>query len=162
MMKANWQKFRQFSWREKYLFFQALFLLPLSVLAVRVFGFRRWQSVLVRLVNHGQKSVESLTEYQLTKARSTARVINAAANHGLYQANCLPRSITLWWLLQRYGIAGEIRIGVRKEEKLLQAHAWVECRGIVINDQPNVGIIFTAFDKRFDLTDERDSWNFSS
>lgn len=159
MMKAKWQKFQQLSWVEKYLFFQALVLLPLNALAVRAFSFRRWQAGLVRLVNCGQKSVGSLTEQQLAKAQSAARVISAAANHGFYQANCLPQSITLWWLLQRQGIASEIHIGVRKEEKLLQAHAWVQCQGVVINDQPDVGTIFTAFNKRFDLTDERNRGN---
>ena len=49
-------------------------------------------------------------------------------------ANCLHRSIVLWWLLRRQGVACHIRFGVRKGGTALRAHAWVEHRDTVLND----------------------------
>jgi hypothetical protein len=62
-------------------------------------------------------------------------------------ATCLPRSLTLWWLLRRRGIESELRLGVRKDGDSIVAHAWVECEGEVVGDkeharfQPIEGLI---------------------
>lgn len=53
----------------------------------------------------------------------------AAARHHLYPMRCLPRALCLRWLLGRHGIAAELRIGVRRGEDRLDAHAWVERDG---------------------------------
>lgn len=51
---------------------------------------------------------------------------------------CLLESITLWRLLKCQGIDSRVRIGVQREAEKLEAHAWVECQGIVINDTADV------------------------
>jgi hypothetical protein len=48
-------------------------------------------------------------------------------------------------LLRRRGIAGDLRIGVRKEAGRFEAHAWVELGGRVLNDNEDVGERFAAF-----------------
>jgi hypothetical protein len=47
---------------------------------------------------------------------------------------CGPRSLTLWWLLRRHGVAGELRIGVRRDGECIAAHAWVVCHGTVVGE----------------------------
>jgi hypothetical protein len=42
---------------------------------------------------------------------------------------CLPRSLVLQRFLVKRGTAAELRIGVRKEEERLLAHAWLEAEG---------------------------------
>jgi hypothetical protein len=52
--------------------------------------------------------------------------VDLAARHHLYPMTCLPRSLVLHLMLARMGIKSELRIGVRKADGRLQAHAWVE------------------------------------
>ncbi len=71
-------------------------------------------------------------------------MVQIAARRGLYRANCLQQSLCLWWILQRQGISTDLRIGVRKGEQL-DAHAWVEYRGTVLNDRPDIAQEFSPF-----------------
>jgi Transglutaminase-like superfamily len=137
-MLRQWQKFHELSPQEKFLLLQALFLLPVNVLGLRVFGFRRWQAALEKLLAKRQPNSAIAT------APDIARVVNLASAQ-MFRAVCLPRSMTLWWMLGRRGIASELRIGVRKEADIFTAHAWLECQGIILNDSAEVGTDFTAF-----------------
>jgi len=67
--------------------------------------------------------------------RRTRGLVALAARRGFYRGNCLSRSATLWWLLRRQGIRTDVRIGVRKEDGDLVAHAWVERDGMILNDR---------------------------
>jgi hypothetical protein len=126
---------------------QALALLPLTALALRIVGFRRWQAALARLAPVGAPPPEGDEVVVLRQARMVARMVEAAARHGPYRASCLPRSLTLWWLLRRRGINADLRIGVRKEAGRFEAHAWVTLGGLVLNDNSDVGERFAAFDR---------------
>jgi hypothetical protein len=55
--------------------------------------------------------------------------------------------LLLRWLLRRYGTASDLRIGVRFEEGVLAAHAWVEKDGIPVNDRPEAVARYAAFDQ---------------
>ena len=66
------------------------------------------------------------------------RLVRAANSHSVRPAACLSRSLTLWWLLRRRGIESQLRLGVRKGEQGLDAHAWVELAGQVVNDAADV------------------------
>jgi hypothetical protein len=134
------------SWAERRLLAQALALLPLTALALWAMGFRRWQALVARLtpvVDAGGRDEAAV----IREGRATARLVEAAARRGPYRASCLPRSLALWWLLRRQGIESDLRIGVRKEAGLFEAHAWVELRGLVLNDSGDVGERFAAFDR---------------
>jgi hypothetical protein len=145
--KNNWQKFRRLSRPEQRVLLQALLLLPFTALALRWLGFKRWQSVLARLAPLPEMPDEDRAESLVRQARGAARMVRAAAWHGPYPAGCLPQSLTLWWLLRRQGIASDLRIGVRKEAGRLEAHAWVEHRGLVLEENNDVCRRFVAFDR---------------
>ena len=80
----------------------------------------------------------------IATALDIARVVNLASAQ-MFRAVCLPRSMTLLWMLGRRGIASELRIGVRKEADIFTAHAWLECQGIVLNDSAEVSTDFAPF-----------------
>lgn len=85
-------------------------------------------------------------EIQLAdQAYALTRLVQGAAAWSLHHPTCLHRSLTLWWLLGRQGIASELRIGVRKEQGRFEAHAWVEYQGMALNDGLDVGSRFAAF-----------------
>ncbi|MBM2813159.1 MAG: hypothetical protein HW416_3918 [Chloroflexi bacterium] len=72
-------------------------------------------------------------------------MVEAAADRLLIGATCLPRAMTLWWLLRRYGVETDLRIGVRKQGPAFQAHAWVEYGAVPLNDATNVTDRFAPF-----------------
>jgi hypothetical protein len=87
------------------------------------------------------------------RARRLAWAVDAVERRVPWRANCLDRSVTLWWLLLRCGIASELRIGVRRRpgtpvgSRTLDFHAWIERDGDVLNDLPDVRQRFATFDR---------------
>jgi hypothetical protein len=124
---------------------QALVLLPLTALALWLVGFRRWHAALARLAPAGAAPAARDEGAEIARARAVARMVEAAARRGPCRATCLPRSLVLWWLLRRRGIDADLRIGVRKDAGRLEAHAWVELRGAVLNDGDDVRARYAAF-----------------
>jgi hypothetical protein len=74
-----------------------------------------------------------------------ARLVNIAARHPFVWAMCLQRSLALREWLSHSGVPTTLRIGVRREGQGIQAHAWVEFKGRVLNDTERVNEIFTPF-----------------
>jgi hypothetical protein len=158
---SRWQKFWRLSSSERRLVMTAALLLPVVGAMLRVLGFARSQSILAALtrgrvgqigqggqVGRGRHGggAGSGTE-ALDDARASARLVRAAAARGLFHATCLPQSLVLWSLLRRKGEDAVVRVGVRKADDRVHAHAWVEYRGVVVNDEPDVHDQFTAFDR---------------
>lgn len=69
------------------------------------------------------------------------------AAKGRYGATCLDRSVALWFVLRQHSLEGTVRIGVARDGDTFDAHAWVEYRGAVLNDTPDVADRFTVFDE---------------
>ncbi len=67
-----------------------------------------------------------------------ARLVAVAARNPKPWALCLQQSLALCLWLARQGIQLELKIGVRQEGAELDAHAWVEYCGEVLNDSPHV------------------------
>lgn len=150
-------KVQRLSWHERRLLAQALVLLPLTFFGVYAVGVKRWQRVLNRLSpfrevsgpnsnvprkpnpggRHSTKhSIAPRNDHAASeRARAIARMVRIAAEHGVYRANCLQQSLVLSCLLRSESIESEIRFGARKEGSQLQAHAWVECFGVAINEE---------------------------
>jgi hypothetical protein len=143
-MMDNLSKFLRLTWSERWLFLQALLLLPLTALLLRLFGLRSCQRLLAALA----PPTSSVTEPQhatLNQARLTARMVRAAAQHDLFRARCLPQALALWWLLRRQRIAGTLRIGTRLIFGQLQAHAWLEYQGVPLNEDERVYQSYAVF-----------------
>jgi hypothetical protein len=79
------------------------------------------------------------------QVRQVAWLVSIAAR--LTPCRCLARSLTLARVLGRRGTVTEVRIGVLTEGGTLQAHAWVEWMGRVLNDHPGNVRRFAPFDE---------------
>jgi hypothetical protein len=114
----------------------AAVLLPATAIALRAGGMRRARAASTALAR-----VLPPIDAQLD-ARRVAVVVGAVADafndHTFVKLACLPRSLALLALLERRGQQAELRLGVRKLPDALDAHAWVELAGEVLNDQPTV------------------------
>jgi hypothetical protein len=109
-------------------------------LALRVFGFQR-------LMKHtpavNASLARDITDDELERAHRYGRWIDVAGRHHLVRAQCLHRSLVLHRWLRSDGLPSELRIGVRKENEVLRAHAWVELSGHVVYESPDVIAAFT-------------------
>ena len=130
---------------ERWLLFQAAVTLLLVTLSLRTLGPRRCYHGLARLSPMTGRGL--LTgEHARHRATRMGWLVGVASGHGLVRANCLTQSLTLWWLLRRQRILTDLCIGVRKHRGRLQAHAWMEHQGRVLNDDPEVCRRFAPFD----------------
>jgi len=152
----------QLPFPEQACFVQALLLLPLTVLALRWMSVQRWQAVLARLAPIPPRGTGSRpepsgvgtacasvppAEARRQGARATARMLAAAARRSVPRPNCLHNSLVLWWLLRRQGMESELHLGGRKQNGRLEAHAWVEVDGQVLNEAGDVRERFTPFER---------------
>lgn len=142
--RADWRNFRGLSAEEKRLLALSTALLPLLVLAHRFFGLRRVQVVLDQFLPKRGGANEVSPEC-IRFGLVASRMVQIAAKHGVCRVTCLQKSVLLRWLLARRGIQGDLRIGVRKREGQLEAHAWVELLGQALNDGADVGMRYAPF-----------------
>ena len=143
----SWFKFCRLAWSERWLLFQALFLLTVTAVSLRLLGFRRWQAVLARFTPARGVSASRPADALVQQGCAAARIMKMAAARGPCRTNCLQQSLVLWWLLRRRGIDADLRIGVRKEAGQFEAHAWVELAGVVLSDDMDVYQRFTPFNR---------------
>jgi len=141
-----WARLRRFSALPrpaKGLFLRAALLLPFLTLSLRLRGFRSTQRSLLSFLN----SLKTASRDVAIESRlaMTSQMVLAAARHSLTHSTCLERSLCLWWLLARQGIATEFRIGVRKDGEKFAAHAWVERDGVAIGEPEAAHLHYAAF-----------------
>ncbi len=109
-------------------------------IALRLVGFRRLAGWTEATEGESQTPI---SEPDLQLARTRARWTYVASRHHFVRARCLHRSLALHRQLRRLGLPSRVRLGVRKENGELLAHAWVELGDQVVNDDSAVVSTFT-------------------
>jgi len=140
-----WRRFWLLRGAERSTVIAAAFELLATWFALRILGFRRWKNILDRRSSVPLASAAADSD-QLTTALRIARLQSAAARHILFRTNCLEQAMTLCYALRRRGIAADLRFGARKESARLEAHAWVEVRGVPLNEDQGEHRHFLPFD----------------
>lgn len=143
LMWERLRRFRKLEPEARRIFLRAAILLPLFALSLRVRGFGSTQASLQRFLTAANQKTNTDQE---ARAALTARMVRAAVHHGLGRPSCLEESLALWWLLGRRGIASQLRIGIRKENAQLEAHAWVEFEGVALNEPEAKHHHYSAFE----------------
>lgn len=139
------RKFMRLSGPEKAVFLKAAGLLPLVAVGLRLSGFASVQTKLAQLA--GPSSRFGRPAELAVDVATVAALVELAARKGPVRVNCLERSLALWFLLQRRGVAADLRVGVRVASAAERAtfHAWIEHQGQVINDTSDVGYRYQPF-----------------
>jgi len=128
-------------------FVRASLLLPLIRVSLRLRGFRATQKSLQLRTD---RDVAALPEPAAAdEIKEACRMVLAAARHSPISFTCLDRSLALWWLLARRGIATQLRIGARKSGEKFEAHAWVERNGAAIGEPEGTHLHYAPFEKEF-------------
>jgi len=136
------------------IFLRATAVLPVIFISLKMRGFGATQEFLLRSFpiapqTSQQDSIHVVDDRK--RAQLTSRMINAAVRHVWRASTCLEKSLALWWLLGRQGIACEVRIGARKQGGKFEAHAWLERDGVAINEPQQEHRHYAAFDAAFPL-----------
>ena len=121
----RWRTARKLTWAERRLMVEAIGLLSVTTLALRLFGFQRTQAALTRS-NRTRRAAPSSPQ---PAAARIAAIVASAGRYSIGHPRCLPQALALQWLMRRQGLPAELRIGVRQQEDHMEAHAWVECEG---------------------------------
>jgi len=146
------RRFRALEPKARELFLRAAALLPLISVSLRLRGFRATQSSLQkRLPEAAWRLTSQSSGPQAAWTALTARMVRAAAHRTWGTPQCLEQSLALWWLLGRQGISTSVRIGTRKTGEKFEAHAWVECDGVALNEAEESHKHFAAFDEAFPM-----------
>ena len=141
---ARW---RSLSREEQRTLLTAAACMPIFWLGLRVLGLPRFQA---RLERARKPICPAIT---LPEVQALGELVNIAARHTLGSRTCLTRSLLLGWLLRQRGVQSQLRIGVRLTQEVLDAHAWVECEGVPVNDLPDVSAQFASFGDLIHLKD---------
>lgn len=102
--------------------------------AVGMCGYQRTHAWLKRHSRHDE--VRAASARDLQSAHGLAELAAVAGRHGAIKATCLRQSLLVYWLLRRRGLKPELRLGVRKDEGTLDAHAWIELEGHALSPTP--------------------------
>ncbi len=137
---SKFSTFRSLTSFEKKIFVQSILLLPALRIGLQFISYRRLIAFLQRTSNKGKPTGD---EQRVTS--DIEHMVRLAARYRMTGATCLTRSMTLWWLLRRQGVEGEIQFGVRRDGAEILAHAWIEIEGEVINDRPDIRQVFATF-----------------
>jgi len=130
-----------------WILFQATIFLPIIKYCLKRHGYSRTQQFIIRCSRRksGYRNPSPVTNSN--QARRIARMVRVAANFLPTEINCLPKSLAIYGLLQRQGIEGDLRIGVRFDKGKFAAHAWVEHLGIALNSAADMKTFYTSFDQ---------------
>jgi Transglutaminase-like superfamily len=146
LLLEKWRRFRKRPPEDRALILLAAVFLPMTGIGLSLFGFRRWKELIEQFSLSGRPPQVLPADLQCEMARRATLAVRSMELHGPTHPNCLERSLTLWWLLRRDGVEGELHIGARKQGERFEAHAWVELRGQVLNDGEEVHIHYARFD----------------
>ncbi len=142
------QRYNALSSEARKKFRRAAILLPLVAASLRLRGYKGTHQWLQNKLN--RRPIGHLqTEYLPARLEMICRMVRAAQHYSLLTSSCLEQSLVLWYLLQNEGIATALRIGVRKDDGKFEAHAWVECNGVALNQTESLHRHYAAFDSEF-------------
>jgi hypothetical protein len=145
-MISAWKRYRGLSRHERHDLLLGFVLLPGAAVFVRLFGAGRWQRTAEARRGKDNDDWRKTDILQLNEARAAARMIDAASRYGVTRGNCLSKSVALSWLLRRRGMPAVLRIGARRAGSALEAHAWVEVRGEIVNEAEDVRESYATFE----------------
>lgn len=122
---SDWDKLRRLSGTDRRLLARAAVMLAHAKLTLRNDALR---------ADPDAPSPGGRADAAIRRAQEIARLVGIASSRLPLRTACLHRSVVLWRLLRREGIACELRLGAKSSAGPFEAHAWVECRGVALGE----------------------------
>lgn len=127
-----------------------LVLVPALHVAIKVSGYPRVRAWIDRASRPREDRTDESTAAMLENAYGLAS--RRLAARPWWPGNCLSRSLAVLWRLRRHGIDAMLRLGVHRSDGGLDAHAWIEIDGRVINDRNDVSDRFAPLNPQAPLS----------
>lgn len=119
-------------WRWRAAVAEAMVLASLARFLIRFVPFKFWRPSLGRIAGSGGRPEKG---DGLETALPLAKAVNRGADLLPGETICLPRAMTLQWMLARRGRPSSLVFGVSSETEIdagRALHAWIECDGMVV------------------------------
>jgi hypothetical protein len=136
-----WRSWRRLLAADRGDFVRVVCLIPAISLTLRLFGMARTYRWLDASARGAAREAEDAQVIETALVTALIR----ARRYAPYRGNCLSQSLSLWWLCRRQGLDVTLRLGVRIDDRVFSAHAWVERSDRSINDTADVRERFTPF-----------------
>ena len=120
---------------------RALFLFVLISLGLYFFGFNRVYKAFARWTRTLKRRVPEAQEQEVLD-RTLSSVVTATRLYYRRRKDCLPKSLTIYYLVRKQGIDANLCIGVKKFP--FAGHAWVEYGGRIVDDFPKRVPLYTV------------------
>jgi hypothetical protein len=120
---------------------RALFLFVLIDLGLHFFGFNRVYKAFVRWTRTLKRRVPEAQEQDVLD-RTLAAVVTATRLYYRRRKDCVPKSLTIYYLVRKQGIDANLCIGVKKFP--FAGHAWVEYGSRIVDDFPKRVPLYTV------------------
>jgi hypothetical protein len=125
----------------RFLTARALFLFVLIDIGLYFFGFNRVYKAFARRARTLKRRVPEAQEQEVLD-RTLAGVVTATRLYYRRRKDCLPKSLTIYYLVRTQGIDATLCIGVKKFP--FAGHAWVEYGGRIVDDFPKRVPLYTV------------------
>jgi len=123
-------RFLRFSWADRFLLVQAIFLLTAIRLGLCLLPFQTLRKLLARAVEGGSSSVE---RYRVNQPQRVIWAVGVVGRHFPSIGTCLMQALAAHVLLGRRHYPTQLHVGVTRDEKgKFLGHAWLESNGSVI------------------------------
>ena len=140
-LSARWRAWRRLPATERGDFVRFVCLIPAITVLLKTCGMARTYRWLDASASGVTPAHDTATAIEATLVGALHR----ARRYAPYRGNCLSQSLALWWLCRRRGFEVTLRLGVRLDDRVFSAHAWVERGDRSINDTADVRQRFTPF-----------------
>ena len=127
----------------KRLLSEALFLRIVIPAGFRLLGVARTQALLRHWAGRRKSAQPVDAQSGIRASRGALRI--AKRTLGL-EDSCLVRSLALWALLLRRGLDTELRVGFRRQPEGVAGHAWIEYKGVAINEDESVTRTYSVYE----------------
>jgi hypothetical protein len=144
-LSQRWRRLHVKPAADRVVMAQAMGWLLILSIPLWLLGFRRTQLILLSL-RPSLPHIQSFSAQQ-REIDQIVRLVNRTCR--FFHVACLKRSLTLWWVLRWHGIDSAIRIGVRKVDQQLEAHAWVEWDGRILGERTSYVAQYQPFPADF-------------
>jgi hypothetical protein len=178
---SRWRKLRELSWADRRVLLYAAVLLIRARLTVPYIDFRAdpgaadgvhatppARAALLRAAAQNTTLPNAtlpdttLPGTTLQRAQTIARLVGIAAAHVPLDVACLHRSLVLWRLLRGRGIPCVLRLGAGTGGGAFEAHAWVECAGVALNEGADHLSRFRPFGQAVRPVGRRPRWRLAT
>lgn len=100
------------------------FSLYISWIQIKILNISDFKNIILKSSHRGNRSINiNLLKYKINRISRFVAI-----------DSCLPKSLTTYKVLSKYGLSPKLIIGVKKSLATLKSHAWIELNGSVFND----------------------------